>query len=82
MFFKRYFVFQLSVKMTDMQSNISDISHRRQEEMQNLEKTRQEHNHVEENERYKLQNKIQVCILHEMHTSFASFSLNWTTTAG
>ena len=51
---------QLQVKMSDIHSNISDLSHKRQEELQNLEKSRQENHHLEENERYKLQNKIQV----------------------
>ena len=60
--FSEFFFLQLTVKLSDIQSNLNNISHQRQEELQSLEKSRQEHHHQEENERFKLQNKIQVSL--------------------
>ncbi|CAK8678043.1 unnamed protein product [Clavelina lepadiformis] len=53
---------QVALKLSDLQSNMSDISHRRQEELQSLEESRKEHHHLEENERMKLQKKIQIVV--------------------
>nr|XP_002123709.1 coiled-coil domain-containing protein 154 [Ciona intestinalis] len=53
---------QVSLKVSELQSNLGDLSHKRLEELQSLEKTRQEQSHSEENERLKLHKKIQVVV--------------------
>jgi len=54
---------QLALKVSEQQTSINDLAHKRQEELQSLEKSRQEHDHSEEAERSKLRNKIQVLLI-------------------
>ncbi|XP_039248578.2 coiled-coil domain-containing protein 154-like isoform X2 [Styela clava] len=51
-----------SAKLNELQSSINDQSHKRQEDIQALERNRQEQGHVEENERMKLQGRIKEAV--------------------